>query len=451
MLFIDSGSNVAIATLWTKKEVVAARLEAAGLLEKVRAIGTLYTVYGVNYLLHTLAENPEITVLLVFGADLSGSGEALLKLFNGREVPEGLQLMWPLEALEQLLSDVSVVDLRAAYAGGRWSELFKAVERYYSPAPPRRQPLRLELSERVVDSWPLPVSGLLVQESSLLRAWVKAVYAVMALGSLKGSEYGERQKQLLNLAVALGFYGRRVELEEGLLRRIPRSEFERHLHSLLDPERPEGVAYTYGERLRRHPEGGDQLSTILGRLKSTPDTRRAVAVLWDHAVDQGSREPPCILVVQGDLTSGYYNHTVYMRSNDVYAAWPLNAYAQARLAELVASELGVKLGSVTLVSCSAHIYEHDWERAWGLVHDHYESLSSFTPDPRGSVLVGLERVEHRAPDGRPALEYSLQYRDLKRLALLLAPDHAFYLGWEARRALERALRGEPYRQDEEEG
>ncbi|MEM1690001.1 MAG: hypothetical protein QXF05_00335, partial [Thermofilaceae archaeon] len=54
--FFNEESNVAVVTLWTKKEVVVGRLAEAGLLGRVHAVGTLYTVYGINYLLHTLAE-----------------------------------------------------------------------------------------------------------------------------------------------------------------------------------------------------------------------------------------------------------------------------------------------------------------------------------------------------------------------------------------------------------
>ncbi|MEM1691744.1 MAG: thymidylate synthase [Thermofilaceae archaeon] len=453
--FFNEESNVAVVTLWTKKEVVVGRLAEAGLLGRVHAVGTLYTVYGINYLLHTLAERPQINVLIVYGSDLSGSGEALVRLFGEKSVPPDLELMWPLEVVEPIVRDVDVVDLREACRKGEWIKLEEAINRRYRPGERRRETIRLQLRESRVEGWPLPISGLLIQEGSLFRAWLKAVYAVMTLGSVKWSEYGERQKQLLNVVVALGFYGSSPLLEPRMLDYFPREEFEKHYRLLLEPAKPEGVNYTYGERLRSHPAAGDQLVELITKLRSSPHTRRALAVLWHHARDRSSTDPPCIVLVQGDVTDGFYNHTVYLRSNDMYAAWPLNAYAQAKLAELIASELGVKVGAVTLISCSAHVYEHDWERAWMLIHENFDKLSEFTADPRGNILLhpegGRLEVEHRTPLGQLSSRLRVgSYRQLKPLALLLSPDHAFYLGWEARRALERAIRGEPYRQDEDD-
>jgi thymidylate synthase len=452
VVFVNERSNVAICTLWTRKEVVARKLEELGVLDKVHAVGTLYTVYGINYLLHTLAEKPQIDALVIFGADLSGSGEALVQLFSRAQAPP--ELMWPLSELKPLLEGVKVVDLRDRFALGDWRALADAVAALYDPSPPKRGVLRLELREAAAESWPVPVSGQVIQETSLFRAWVKAVYSVMMFGAVKGSEYGERQKQLLNLVVVLNVRGSGYDLEREFSSYFRAEDFEAHFRSLLTPEKPVGVSYTYGERLRSHPRAGDQLARLVERLRRAPESRRALAVLWDHERDPSSSEPPCIFAIQGDVTGGFYNHTAFVRSNDVYAAWPLNAYGQVKLAELVARELGLKVGVVTLISSSAHVYEHDWERAWKLVHDHYEALRAFVADSRGNLLVeageGGLRVELRAPDGKLAAKLAVSsYEDLKPLASFLAPDHAFYAGWEARRALERVRRGEPYVQDAE--
>lgn len=449
--FINEKSNVAVCTLWTRKEVVVEKLGELGVLGKVNAVGTLYTVYGINYLLHTLAERPQIDALVVYGADLSGSGEALVELFSGNRAPP--ELLWPLSELEPLLRSVNLVDMRGSFARGDWRALAEAIETLYAPSPPKRGVLSLALREPSVDSWPVPVSGHAIQETSLFRAWVKAVYSVMMFGSVKDSEYGERQKQLLNLVVALNAHGSEYRLERELLNYFREEDFEAHYRSLVAPEKPVGVSYTYGERLRAHPLAGDQLSALVERLKEAPCTRRALAVLWDPQRDFQSSDPPCVFAVQGDVTGAFYNHTAFVRSNDVYAAWSLNMYGQVKLAEQIARELGKKVGAVTLISCSAHVYEHDWERAWELVHEHYGALKEFSPDPRGNALIEVEggnvRVELRAPDGRPAARLAATYGDLKPLASSLAPDHAFYIGWEVRRALERAKRREPYVQDSE--
>ncbi len=452
IVYLNEKSNIALVTLWTKKDAVLSRVKSR---EKIHAVGTLYTAYGVNYLIHTLAQKPQIDTLILFGADLSDSGSALLKLFNDGKV-EGFKLMWSLDEVKPILSTVRVVDLRRAYEAGDWSSLEEAINKLYMPGVEKRPVLDLELKEVELSSWPLPISGFMIQEKSLFKAWVKAVYAVMKYGVVKESEYRERQKQVLNLVVSLNLYGASVSLEE-FSKYFSRQVFEEHAESLLNPKKPEGVAYTYGERLNAHPIAGNQLEKLIDKLKRSSGTRRAVAVLWHHVVDLDSEDPPCIIIVQGDLSRGYYNHTVYIRSNDIYSAWPLNMYGQVKLAEEIASKIGSKLGVVTTISCSAHIYEHDWSNAWNLVHENYNVLSEFTPDPRGDCLIYLGSgevvVEHRAPNGLKAGEIKLKsprdYNFLKNEALHLSPDHAFYLGWETRRALERLMKGEKYVQDED--
>ena len=457
-MLINVRSNLAIVTLWTKKEVVAEITRKIGVLSKLHAIGTLYTTYGINYLIHTLAERPRIDTLLVFGSDLSGSGEALLKLFCKKTLPDDLDLMWPWKMIEPIVASVRAIDLRREFSERRWAALKKAVEEYYDPSQPKRAKLTLEIKERKVNGWPVPVSGHLIVDSSLFRAWIRAVYAVMQYGCVKGSEYGERQKQLLNLVVTLNMYGREYRLEREFLKYFSQTSFEEHCKSLLSPAKPEGVSYMYGERLRAHPLSGDQLEAMVKRLRRSPNTRRAVIVTWHHPVDAASTAPPCIMVIQGDITGGYYNHTCYLRSNDIYGAWPLNAYGQIMLAEYIAKKLSLKLGAITMVSCSAHIYEHDWERAWKLVHERYSVLSAFNPDPRGSFIVAMEKrgllIEHRTPLGSLSARLELKdsasaYYSLKAIASTLTPDHAFYLGWEVRRALEKFLRKENYEQDAE--
>ena len=456
VLVLNPESNVAVVTLWTKKEVVAERLREMGVAGLVHAVGTLYTSYGVNYLLHTLAHEPRIDTLIVFGAELSGSGEVLVRLFRG-EPPQGFRLMWPLEELKPLLQQVRLVDLRDAYRRGDWDALRRAVAESYRPGS-SRPVIGLELREVETRTWPVQAAGLYIVESDLLRAWVKIVDAVMRWGYTKPSEYGERQKQLLGALVVL-----RAEEALGSAGRLrayfPESELERHARLVTEPSAE--AAYTYGARLRAHREAGDQLSKLVERLATSPATRRAVAITWDFQVDWGSPDPPCLLLVQGDLSGGVYSQLAYFRSHDAFAAWPLNAYGLLRLMDAVRRELSerlgaeVALGNLVIVSASLHIYEHDWPRAEELLSKElHSSLGAFVRDDKGDFLVRVEGgrivLEHRAPDGSLAgvAEGRSAAEVLSRLNLsALIPSHAAYLARELARA-EQALRlGQPYVQD----
>lgn len=456
VLVLNPESNVAVVTLWTRKEVVAGKLREMGVADLVHAVGTLYTSYGVNYLLHTLAWEPRIDTLVVFGAELSDSGEALVRLFRG-EAPPGLRLMWSLEELRPLLQRVRVVDLREAYRRGDWGALRHAVIESYRPGP-ARPVVELELREVEARTWPLQASGLYIVEEDLLRAWVKVVDAVMRWGFTKPSEYGERQKQLLGALVVL-------RAEEALRSAgrlaayFPEQELERHARLVLEPSAE--AAYTYGSRLRAHREAGDQLSRLVERLSSSPATRRAVALTWDFQADWGSPDPPCLLLVQGDLSGGAYSQLAYFRSHDAFAAWPLNAYGLLRLMDAVRRKLSarlgeeVRLGNLVVFSASLHVYEHDWVRAQELLsRELYGSLRAFVRDDKGDFLVRVEGgrivLEHRAPDGSLAgvVEGRTAGEVLSRLNLnALMPSHAAYLARELARAEQALKHGQPYVQD----
>ncbi len=456
---INPRSNVAVATLWTLKERVLEALgEAAG---KVNIIGTLYSRRGVNYVLQTLGEHPEIDTLIVFGADLSGSGEALVRLLRG-EPPGDLELFWSMEEVKPILERIRVVDLREAYRRGDWAALRRAVEDYYSPlreAPPR---VELRIEERVgVDSWPFQLSGHVVHEYSLFRAWVKLLGTVMKMGYVKGSEYGERQKQFLNLMAVLKM-PRAPMLEDEFRRYLPARDFEEHARSLLTSDRPDGVAYTYGERLNAHPLAGDQVEHIVSALASKPETRRAVALTWLHGVDENGGNPPCLVLIQGDLSGGRYNHTAYFRSHDIYRGWPSNVYGQLVLAHEIIRRLrerglSVEPGYLTVISSAAHVYEHDWPSALRVVEENWRAVhSAFVPDPRGNFIIYVEDevivVEHRDPRGRLVARHSgkdprLLLTGMGLDSILSMPSHAAYLGREVARAWLLKVRGEDYVQD----
>lgn len=452
---LNPRSNVAVATLWTRNEAVVEGLRRLGVDSKVNIVGTLYTRYGVNYVLYTLSRHPEVDAVLVFGADLSGSGEALLELSRGC-VPEGFRLMWPLEQVRAVLEGVKVVDLREAFRRGDYRALAAAVEEHYSPGV-RRAPPVLELREVSAPSWPFQLAGLSIVEDDVVRAWAKLLDAVMTWGYLKDSEYGERQKQLLG-AQAVLYAERALGSARRLEEYFSRGELESHVESLL--KGVEGAAYSYGGRLRRHRQAGDQLEGLVSRLASSPSTRRAIALTWDFEVDAGSSCPPCLILVQGDLSGGRYNQVAYFRSHDAYAGWPVNVYGLLALmrhvSELLSERTGrpVRPGFLVVYSASLHVYEHDFQRAREVVERERGSFASFVEDPKGSFIVRLGEggifLELRDQEGALAAVYKgFTARELLSQINLdaLMPRHAAYLARELLRAEEALRSGGSYVQD----
>lgn len=463
ILRVNPKSNIAIATLWTRKEIVAKKIGKEH-LEKVNIIGTLYSIYGINFVIHTLAHTPNIDTLIIFGADLSGSGEALIKLFHEKKIVPGLRLLWNIDHIRRLLDSIEIIDLREEFRKGNWKALLTIIEEKFSPGKFSREIIPLEIKEPIgVSSWNHQLSGHYLFEYSLFRAWVKLLETIMSYGYVKETDYGEKQKQFLNIMTVIGVFSKSYKLDEEFFEIFSPNEFENHVKSLLSTRKEEGVSYTYGERLFKHPIGDNQFEAFIDKLSENEKTRRAIMITWDYLTDSTSKDPPCLILVQGDLSGKYYNHTAYFRSHDVYSAWPLNAYGQIMLASLIAEKLSEKLkkeidiGYVTILSSSAHIYEHDWKNVKEILEKYGEKVfKAFVADPRGNFIVKVKDgeivVEHRDWEGVIINIYrdSDPVRLVKKMrinSLLSMPEHAAYLAREIFRAYFALKEGKDYIQD----
>ena len=136
-----------------------------------------------------------------------------------------------------------------------------------------------------------------------------------------------------------------------------------------------GFVYTYGNRLRGHffKQGNemndvvDQLEEVINRLKNYKLTRRATMTTFDPGRDHYKYEIPCMILIDFKIRDGKLHTTGVWRSHDIYGAWFPNVMALSHMAQYVAYEVGVEMGTITVQSISAHIYEVNWEEACGLV------------------------------------------------------------------------------------
>ncbi|MCC5994380.1 MAG: thymidylate synthase [Candidatus Aenigmarchaeota archaeon] len=463
ILVINPRSNIAISTLWSKKEFLLEKIPE-NVKRKIGIIGTTYTSYGINYILETLAENPQIDTLILYGYDLSTSGEVLCKVFGEKKMDLPVIIL-DKGKVEEIVRSIKLVDLRKAAKEMKIEKLFEEIEKNYCETKPKRDKIDLKVEEKSsIESYPFPLSGHYIYDNkSVFRAWVKILDLIMRFGSLKFSEYEIPQKEFLNVVVSLGLYGKDYKLEKEFFEFIEKENFERHINEVLSPKKPEGVEYTYGERFFAHRFGKNQINYLIDKLSKSPYSRRALVVSWDHEKDQNIENPPCIIGVQGIITENFYNHTVIIRSNDMFKAWPVNFVAQIELAKFIVNEINkrantdYKLGSVTSISISAHIYQTDFERAKKVIEKYSGKMKEFVEDPKGNFLIYLENgkvvLEHRTPDNSIVLwknsfeNFEQAYEFLKSGNMFSFASHAFYLSKELKNAFEKLKKGEEYEQD----
>ncbi|MFH0890253.1 MAG: hypothetical protein V1836_03905, partial [Candidatus Aenigmatarchaeota archaeon] len=78
LLIGNSNSAIGLCTLWTSKDVIAKSVPS----DSYAVCGNLYTVQGINPMLKNILANPAIRVIIICGADLMKSGDAILNFIN---------------------------------------------------------------------------------------------------------------------------------------------------------------------------------------------------------------------------------------------------------------------------------------------------------------------------------------------------------------------------------
>jgi len=201
--------------------------------------------------------------------------------------------------------------------------------------------------------------AILIKTSTIKNGWETLVKRVMQKGAEIKDERGSLTLELRNTVVTMN---RPLDLE------IPPGYFwsgeklEIYAEQFLSDDK-QGFVYTYGNRLRKHFEGIDQIGEAIRRLKNCKESRRAISVTWDPPIDTKHEEVPCMILVDFKIREGKLHTTGLWRSHDIYGAWFPNAVGLTHLSKYVAGEVGVGVGTLTIHSISAHIYQVNFEEA----------------------------------------------------------------------------------------
>ncbi|MBI5356079.1 hypothetical protein HZB78_00505 [Candidatus Collierbacteria bacterium] len=452
-------SDSAIATLWTPMNVVAKMTD----VYKVSIIGQLYTKRGINYLLRNVLSNPKIKRILLVGADLMGSGEELAQLAEDRL----LQTDWLDEnisvgGIKKFFKNVEIVNKIGPVSPEKITDFISKSKNCKQWSKP------LEFPEQEAGSsggLPSEESGFTVRGEKVWQSWIRLLREIMRFGrpSPMIHHYGaERTTEIFNLTAVI--YGENPESPE-LPKWLPYSkdDIKKYAAGFLSASRGD-EAYTYGERIKAYPlelykkewfndsnhltdsdskkfvrslkktitdNGLNQQELLAKKLKSFPENKGAVAILWEPIIDNfGLREiwrTPCLVLVQAVIRDKKLFLTAYFRSNDMYGGWFLNAFGLLAFQKELAGMIGknIKLGPLTTISHSAHIYESSWQLAEKLVHDHWIDVSCEW-DPRGNLHFETDGkfivVKHLSPDGIFLDEYrqnGMEEKAAKRLCFAL--------------------------------
>jgi thymidylate synthase len=126
------------------------------------------------------------------------------------------------------------------------------------------------------------------------------------------------------------------------------------------------MAAAYGYRWRHH-FGRDQLLGLVEHLRQEPTSRQAVVMMWDPATD-GLTAPkrknvPCPFTFTANILDGKLNFHLVVRSNDMMLGNPHDVAGFALLHAMLAQELEVEVGKLTVSISHGHVYANHFEQA----------------------------------------------------------------------------------------
>lgn len=474
-------SSVGVVTMWTEREAVAKIL---GDLDYC-VIGNLYSGAGITPMIRNIFAKPSIRTIILWGADLSGSGQALIDFFakgvgeeNKIETTGDIFIEKEIDqaSLELFRKSVCFINLK----GKTVEELKKTVRKFEKEkitffSKVKEFPIR----KPKPFTYPSEQTGFRVSNNTVASTWLKVLNIIMRYGRNKKTRYTQTNelKEILNLMAVVtednpsNFYFPHF---------LPftKKELESYYPQVLTCRKFPNIAYTYGQRLRDH-EGIDQIQEIINLIKRRPFAKKMVAFTASVKEDWGNvnrGDTPCLTQVLASIQDDTLFFTVHFRSQDMVHGWPRNMFSLRKLQKYILDEskADLKLGPITIVTHSAHIYSDDYELVEKILKENYEKELGFSPnahfefDPRGNYVIELERkkkngkyvlgegkivVKLFAPngglmlkqwEGQTAYEIYTKITDWEYLSL---PSHAIYIGSELQRAEEALFRGEFYSQD----
>lgn len=201
--------------------------------------------------------------------------------------------------------------------------------------------------------------AILIRAPTIKLGWESLVKRIINNGMEINDERGSLTLELLNTVVNIQ-KPLKLDIPEGYFWRG--EKLEKYAEQFLSDDQ-QGFIYTYGNRLRKHFQGIDQIQEAINRLNNCKESRRAISITWDPLTDTQNDEVPCMIIVDFKIRDGKLQTTGLWRSHDIYGAWFPNAVGLTHLASYVAEEVGVDVGTLTIHSISAHIYEVNFDEA----------------------------------------------------------------------------------------
>jgi thymidylate synthase len=207
---------------------------------------------------------------------------------------------------------------------------------------------------------------MIISEKTCIESWKRALKAIIEEGS-DFTDTDKRQcRELLNLVIDIEQPEKDYDKILDVLKKFEwiYPSVEELSSIILNKENLAMYEYNYGPRIFNFLGKKDQVHDfIIPLLKNDPNSRRAVISLFNPQTDSDilNKNVPSLMSIHFRIKNDRLNCTYLIRSNDTFIGWPGNIYQIYLLQKYIADKLNIKTGSLTTVSCSAHVFHEHFE------------------------------------------------------------------------------------------
>lgn len=482
-LILGTGTT-AIITGWTPKEQIAKHLEP----HQYAVIGQLYNpVRGISPLIRNLLANPHVDAVCLLSATKEDENakaiDCLAHFFEYGFSGHAIEDKWEIESeIEGYIDgDINGSSLECLLESIAWNYFTDKKELIDKVS---KDELFFGDGDRDAEFYPEPkrdnnnllpghLIGQRVEANTIAEAWVKLLQRIRTNGVIRPTGYDGSWQELIDLVVVVKNEPEDYYIPDFLP--CDRESVDNYFPQMCqDKEYKEGVKYTYGQRIFSW-FGKDQFQQVRDKLIKEIDSASGVICLWDSGSGSNKflSEPfstiarygrshgdsdhdhggsPCLNHIWFRVIESRLIVSALFRSNDMYNAWPYNAFGLRELQSNMLDSLNcclenkLRLGELITISQSAHIYEDCYDGADAAISQQYKQTLKqerklYADSPCGNFIVTWEQdrrvvaVIQTDSKGRFTRIYVgpnafLLTREIIDFNPSIMPDHAAYLGHE---------------------
>lgn len=171
-------------------------------------------------------------------------------------------------------------------------------------------------------------------------------------------------------------------------------EFIKHYISRYEEFAEDGELYgAYGPRIFGSEKFANQYANIKDILTRKQGSRQAVLQIIDGKdILVGTKDVPCTCTLQFVRRGKKLHMMVHMRSNDVMLGLPHDVFCFTMLQEILARDLGLRVGVYKHSVASLHIYDDAIEKAKQYCLEGWQETIAMPEMPKGDPWPAIEAV-----------------------------------------------------------